>query len=212
MADSQQIVSSSDTEAPTEDRFWTLANFFSLVRVPLIVPIIWLIWRIASGDEYHWYLFWTVMLIIATDILDGAFARRRKQVTEWGKIVDPLADKLAINSIALALILFRELPLWVGVVVIGRDVAIVLAGVFLITKRKIVVPSNIWGKLTTLVMSVLLLSYGVGWDPVKLPLLWAAALLLLASSLSYGLHFIRVRGFDEDGQVADEDQHHHPNA
>jgi CDP-diacylglycerol--glycerol-3-phosphate 3-phosphatidyltransferase len=172
--------------------FWTVSNSLSLSRVVLAFPVLWFIW---AGAEYKWVLFTVVLVMIATDILDGYVARLRGEITEWGKILDPISDKLAIDSIAVMLVLFKALPLWVAVVVVGRDVLIVVAGMFLMTRERIVVSSNIWGKLTTLVMSVLLLAYAMDADPVKLPLLVLAALLLSASLVSYGARFLRlVRG------------------
>lgn len=168
--------------------FWTISNGFSLLRVVLTVPTLWLIW---AGPAYKWMVFWVVMVMIATDILDGYFARRRGEITEWGKILDPVADKLAIDSITVMLVVLKGLPLWVAVVVVGRDALIVLAGVFLMARERIVVSSNIWGKLTTLVMSGLLLSYAMDAEPLKFPLLVLAALLLLASSISYGWGFLK---------------------
>ncbi len=180
------------TEASEKALFWTVSNLFSLLRVVLTFPVLWLIWK---GPEYKWILFVVVLVMIATDILDGYFARRRGEITEWGKILDPLADKLAIDSITVALVLLKDLPLWVAVVVVGRDLLILLAGIFAIAREKIVVSSNIWGKLTTLVMSALLLAYAMDADPLKLPLLALAVVLLLVSLASYGVYFFRfVRG------------------
>ncbi len=178
-----------ETDEQTPNPFWTVANCFSLLRVVLTFPVLWMIWK---GPEYRWILFAVVLVMIATDVLDGYLARRWGEITRWGKILDPVADKLAIDAIAVALVLFKGLPLWVAVVVVGRDVLIVLAGVLLMAREKVVVVSNIWGKLTTLVMSVLLLAYAMDAEPVKGPLLALAALLLLASSVSYGVYFLRL--------------------
>ena len=171
------------------NRFWTLANLLSLSRAALAFPALWLIFL---GSAYRWELFAVVMTMIFTDVLDGHLARRRGETTEWGRILDPLSDKLAIDSIAVALFLVKGLPLWVLLFVLGRDVAIVLAGVFLKARGRIVVPSNIWGKLTTTVMSGLLLSYAMDVEPPKHPLLVAAGVLLFASSVSYGVGFLRM--------------------
>ena len=172
--------------------FWTVSNLFSLFRVVLTFPALWLIWK---GPEYKWILLAVVLAMIATDILDGYFARRRDEITEWGKILDPLADKVAIDSITIVLVCLKDLPLWIAVVVVGRDLLIGLCGIFLVARERIVVSANIWGKLTTLVMSVLLLAYAMDADPLKLPLLALAALFLLASLISYGVRFSQfVRG------------------
>ena len=130
--------------------------------------------------------------MILTDVLDGHLARRRGETTEWGRILDPLADKLAIDSITVALFWTKGLPLWVLLFVLGRDAAIVLAGGFLKARARIVTPSNVWGKLTTTAMSALLLTYAMEFDPPKLPLLAATGVFLLVSSVSYGVGFLRM--------------------
>ena len=74
-------------------RFWTISNFFSSLRIVLIVPVSYCY---IAGFPHH--RLWTVMLLLAaigTDFLDGYCARLWHQVTDWGKIIDPLADKIA---------------------------------------------------------------------------------------------------------------------
>ncbi|MDP6777634.1 MAG: CDP-alcohol phosphatidyltransferase family protein [Candidatus Latescibacteria bacterium] len=171
------------------DRFWTPANLLSLSRAVLTLPAVWLIYL---GSAYRWELFVVVMVMVVSDVLDGHLARRRGETTEWGRILDPLADKLAIDSIAFALYWLKGLPLWVLAFVLARDAAIVLAGVLLKARGRVVIPSNVWGKLTTTVMSGLLLSYAIDLEPPKHPLLLVAGVLLIASSVSYGVGFLRM--------------------
>ena len=170
--------------------FWTISNSLSLLRAALTAPVLWLIWM---GPAYKWILFSVVMVMIITDILDGYLARRSRTVTRWGTILDPLADKVAIDAIAVMLGLVKGLPLWVVVVVVGRDVSIVLAGVFLVTRERIVLSSNIWGKLTTCAMSVLLIAYAMDTQPLKVPFLYLSAVLLLVSTVSYARRFLMQR-------------------
>jgi CDP-diacylglycerol--glycerol-3-phosphate 3-phosphatidyltransferase len=182
---------SIDADAP-RDLFWTPSNVVSLLRVPLTVAALYLIWL---GPDYRLMLFAVMFAAIVTDIGDGALARRRGEVTRWGKILDPMADKVAIDSIAVALVVFGDLPPWVAVVVVGRDLLILLAGIFVIARTRFVFSSNIWGKLTTITMSALLLTYAMGADPLKTLLLWSAGALLVASMVSYGMYLIRfLRG------------------
>ncbi|MDE2998190.1 MAG: CDP-alcohol phosphatidyltransferase family protein [Gemmatimonadota bacterium] len=170
--------------------FWTIANGLSLLRAALTGPVLWMIWM---GPAYKWYLFSVVMAMIITDILDGYLARRRGTVTRWGKILDPLADKVAIDAIAIVLAIVKGLPLWVVAVAVGRDVAIVAAGVFLLNRDRIVLSSNVWGKLTSCAMSVLLIAYAMDAQPLKVPFLYLSALLLLVSSASYARIYLKQR-------------------
>ena len=172
------------------DPFWTVANGLSLLRAVLTGPVLWMIWM---GPAYRWYLFSVVMAMIITDILDGYLARRWETVTRWGKILDPLADKVAIDAIAITLAIVKGLPLWVVAVVVGRDVSIVAAGVFLLNRERIVLSSNVWGKLTSCALSVLLIAYAMDAQPLKVPFLYLSALLLLTSSASYARILLKQR-------------------
>jgi len=175
--------------AKASDAFWTVSNMFSLIRVVLVAPTVWLIWL---GPDYRWRAFGLVLVMVVTDWLDGYFARRRGEITRWGKILDPLADKLAIDSIAVALVYAKGLPAWIAAVIVGRDVVIVLAGLFLLTRERIVLSANVWGKLTSAVMTLLLLSYLLDWGALQQPLLALGVLTLTLSLVSYGIRFFRM--------------------
>jgi phosphatidylglycerophosphate synthase len=167
---------------------WTMSNALSALRVVLVLPTLYCIWL---GPEYRWYVFWIVMGMVVSDILDGALARARDEVTEWGKIVDPVADKLAVDSIAALLVHMKGMPLWVAAAVIGRDVLIVVGGVMLASRIKEVPSSNAWGKATTCVMAALLLTFAMDFDPPKPILLPLAGFLILASAVSYVFSSLR---------------------
>ena len=68
---------------------WTVSNAFSALRVVLVFPTLYCLWL---GPDYRWHVFWIVIAMGLSDILDGALARARDEVTEWGKIIDPVAD------------------------------------------------------------------------------------------------------------------------
>jgi len=163
-------------------RFWTASNVVSLLRVVLVAPTIY---YILAGEGYHWHVFGYVMLMVISDVLDGTLARARKEITEWGKIIDPLADKIAIDTISIVLWYDRGLPLWVVVAVLGRDLLILLGAALLASKVRVVPSANVWGKATTCVMAALLLSYGVDYHPPKVYLLLLAGVLIAASFISY---------------------------
>jgi len=171
------------------DRFWTISNVFSLLRVVLTFPAVWLI---AIGPDVVWPAFVVVMVMIVSDWMDGYLARSRGEISRWGKILDPLADKIAIGAITLAMVLFKDMPLWIIVAVLTRDVIIFFAGIYLVKRYDVLLSSNIWGKATTVVMSWLLLVYL--WDATMLkPVLIGVSVLLLGVSfISYAVQFFRV--------------------
>lgn len=96
------------------------------------------------------------ILAYATDLLDGYLARKLNQITELGKILDPLADKLLLASVVIILLIQSKIPLWFGIVLIGRDLLIILGGLIVKNKIKYVPASNIIGKLTIDIIGITL--------------------------------------------------------
>ena len=167
-------------------QFWTLSNAISLVRAVLTLPAVWLI---ALGPGYMWEASGVVAVMIASDWVDGYVARRRGEISRWGKILDPLADKVGIGAIAIALVCFKNLPVWLLVAVLVRDAAIFLGGVYLVGQCGVVLASNIWGKATSLVLSGLLLAYFWDAEVLKPALVGISVALLVISLISYARRF-----------------------
>ena len=171
------------------DRFWTLANAVSLLRAVLILPAVWLI---SLGADYVWEAFGVVVVMIVSDWVDGWLARRWGEISQWGKILDPLADKVAVGAITIAMVVFKDLPVWLVVVVLLRDVVIFLAGMYLVKRHDVLLSSNFWGKVTTLVLSGLLLAYLWDADALKPALIGLSVVSLVVSLISYGRQFYDV--------------------
>jgi CDP-diacylglycerol--glycerol-3-phosphate 3-phosphatidyltransferase len=122
---------------------WTASNVVSLVRIVLTVPIVLLL---QSGRTFEA----TVMCFVAavTDYVDGWLARRTHTVSEWGKIIDPVADKVLVGVVVTAMVWLNMLPLWFVVAVLARDLIILVGGIILRSRVDVVVPSDWTGKFT----------------------------------------------------------------
>lgn len=127
-----------------EQRF-TVSNFLSFSRIFLIVPIGYCL--VTDFPGHRWWAAAVIGIAVATDFLDGFFARKLHEVTELGKFIDPLADKIAIGLYALLMIWTGDVPLWFIVFVIIRDVLIFLGGVYIKQKKGIIPQSNWPGKI-----------------------------------------------------------------
>lgn len=172
--------------------FWTIPNALSIVRAMLVLPITYLI--VIDGR-----LDWIIGLILVaafTDWLDGRIARWSHTVSEWGKVVDPIADKFAAVMIVPALV-FRPveptLPLWLLLVVVARDVCIVAGGV-LIAKRTGRIAVSSWvGKLAVAALSLTVLATILKADPPILQFcVWLTAGLMVLSFIVYTGRLIRI--------------------
>ncbi len=105
-----------------------LANIITVMRLFFIPFVIWFI--IASSTEnidgWHYAALFSFLFAAGTDFLDGQIARRTNTITEFGKMVDPLADRLLVISVLVTLMAKEFMPLWMGILVISRDVLMLL--------------------------------------------------------------------------------------
>jgi CDP-diacylglycerol--glycerol-3-phosphate 3-phosphatidyltransferase len=135
---------------------FNIPNLISLSRIPLVfIACLFLVQKNLVP------LLVVIFLGVFSDFLDGIIARRTGSVSDWGKILDPLADKISIGAFIITMAIVKAVPLWFVVVFLTRDVLIAAGGI-LVTKRLDSPPSsNIWGKLSTLIVSVYLTSAAV---------------------------------------------------
>src|SRR3989344_8884038 len=93
-------------------------NQITIIRI-LLIPVF--IYFLISEPPYKDYLAAFVFIVLSlSDALDGYIARKRKQITELGKLIDPIADKLLISA-ALIFLIGKGIPLWMGIVIILRE-------------------------------------------------------------------------------------------
>ncbi len=103
-------------------------------------------------------------LAILSDYLDGYFARGRGEITDMGKILDPLADKIFFGTAAVIMIIQGLIPPYLAFIIVGRDILIFLGGIFIKSKTGIVVASNMTGKIAVNIAAVVLIGILLGWD------------------------------------------------
>ncbi|MDZ7317536.1 MAG: CDP-alcohol phosphatidyltransferase family protein [candidate division KSB1 bacterium] len=167
----------------------TIPNLLSFLRILLIVPLAIFVWQ----DNLLMILV-IIVIAMASDFLDGILARRLNQISEVGKILDPLADKLAIGTILLVLYFKNQVPLWLVLVVIGRDVAILFAGLLYARKFKFVMPSNFVGKVTANVLAVMIIAFILKLKFLERIFVPVAICFILLSLYSYGRRFAKLIG------------------
>ncbi|MEZ0354249.1 CDP-diacylglycerol--glycerol-3-phosphate 3-phosphatidyltransferase [Mycobacterium sp. pR1184] len=154
-----------------------LANVLTLVRL-VLVPIFLLALFAGGGHE-------TVARIVAfvvfaaaciTDRLDGLLARNYGMATEFGAFVDPIADKMLIGSALVGLSMLGDLPWWVTVLILVREIGVTLLRLAVI--RRGVIPASWGGKLKTFVQAV---AIGLFVLPLSGPFLVAASVVMGAA-------------------------------
>ena len=157
-------------------QLWLLPNLLSALRLAL-VPVFLLL---LLGEHY---LIGIGVLALAglTDYLDGYFARKNNQVTRLGQLLDPAADRLYIFSTLIALATTQVIPLWLALVVVGRDVLLLVVYPVLATHGYGPLPVHFLGKAGTFALLYafpLLLAARIwqGAENFILPVAWAFAL------------------------------------
>jgi CDP-diacylglycerol---glycerol-3-phosphate 3-phosphatidyltransferase len=171
-----------------------LPNALTLARI-FLVPIVVVV-LLTFNLRTSW-AFWGTSLFLAaalTDLLDGYLARRRKQVTTLGRLLDPIADKLLISSALISLVQLNIAPAWMVVIIMGREFAV--SGLRSIAAHEgfsIEVSTLGKGKMVTQVAAIVGLilghKYGGGIQLTAKVLLWAVVFFALVSMIQYFREF-----------------------
>jgi CDP-diacylglycerol--glycerol-3-phosphate 3-phosphatidyltransferase len=176
-----------------EGRLWTLSNGLSFLRVLLVIPIAVLLWK--NTSPYQEYAAILIVIASATDLFDGILARKLNQVTDLGKIIDPLADKIGIGAVAFILTLQGKLPVWFVVAVLARDVLIFLGGMYAKNKKGVLLQSNLpgkWAAATTALFILVTVIESAVLTEVRTVLLIASVCIMALSFILYSKRFISL--------------------
>jgi CDP-diacylglycerol--glycerol-3-phosphate 3-phosphatidyltransferase len=181
MSTPHTLVQSPNRSRPNAG-WWTISNFLSFSRVLLLAPILFFLHKNTAADNLIAFGF--MLLGAATDWFDGFLARRFHQQSDFGRIVDPLSDKICIGGIALYLTLYRDFPKWFFILILARDFTILLLGFFLTVRLK--VPESNWpGKVAVTAMAIVLIVFAFDIQPVKWHFFWIMVALYFISVVSY---------------------------
>ena len=135
-------------------------NQITVARIVALPPAIWALYQ--SGTIWQ-LISWLIFFCIAmSDVIDGRLARKSGQITEMGKFLDPVADKLMIASVMIPLSLQGRFQWWVTIAILFREVGITLFRGAVI--RSGVIPANRGGKVKSLMQNL-----GIGWFIAPLP-------------------------------------------
>jgi CDP-diacylglycerol---glycerol-3-phosphate 3-phosphatidyltransferase len=171
-----------------------IANVLTGVRMAL-VPVFLLALFAGDGHETRWRIIAFVIFAAAviTDRVDGALARGFDLVTEFGKLADPIADKALIGAALIGLSLLADLPWWVTILILVREIGVTILR-FAVLRRG-VIPASRGGKLKTLVQALAIglfvLPLSGAWLTGAWVLMWAAVVLTVVTGLDYVVSALR---------------------
>lgn len=171
-----------------------LANALTGVRI-VLVPVFLVLLFVGDGHESYWRTAAFIVFAVAviTDRLDGALARSYGMVTEFGTLADPLADKALIGAALIGLSMLGDLPWWVTVVILVRELGVTLLR--LVVLRHGVIPASRGGKLKTLVQAVAIglfvLPLTGAWLTGAWVIMLAAVVLTVLTGVDYFVSAVR---------------------
>ena len=165
----------------------TISNILSASRAVLVIPIGYCL---VSDFQYNrYYALAIVAFAIVTDFLDGFLARKLHHVSDLGKFLDPLADKIGIGVYAIIMAWTGDVPLWFIILVLVRDAVIFSGGVVIKLKKKIVPQSNWPGKISVSLIAWVFFLGTIQVDPSSLIYkisIWVSVGMMIWSVWSYG--------------------------
>lgn len=191
-----------ENESKYQKRIITIPNILSMFRLCLIPLIVWLY---CAKQNYIWTI---IMLILSgvTDVVDGFVARRFHMVSDFGKALDPIADKLTQIAVLSCLVTRFSLMLIPLIILIVKELFAGITGLMMIKKTK-VVRGAVWhGKATTVLLYLMMLVHLFWYDisPVaSLICIMCGTAMMLLSAVLYGIRNIKILlGKSADGEMA----------
>jgi CDP-diacylglycerol--glycerol-3-phosphate 3-phosphatidyltransferase len=169
----------------SHNKIFNASNSLSFIRLLLVIPA-WFAFNNFDNNLARYSVAAIGVIATITDILDGYLARKLNQITEFGKVIDPLADKVLIVFVVLNLFLLGEIPDYYFYMILARDVLILTGGLIVSKKLGKVIPSDYIGKATVLAIAFILLMLLLNVDRESLPylILYYLSIVLIFTSFT----------------------------
>ena len=165
-----------------------LPNKLTVLRVLMIPFFVVFMLTDLGGASGKWIALAIFIIASLTDLLDGKIARKYNLVTNFGKFMDPLADKLLVSAAMICLIENGKLAAWIVIIIISRE--FIISGFRLVASDNgIVIAASYWGKFKTtfqmLMIIVLIMDLGGIFDTIGTVLIWVSLALTIISLVDY---------------------------
>ncbi|MBF1003307.1 MAG: CDP-diacylglycerol--glycerol-3-phosphate 3-phosphatidyltransferase [Lachnospiraceae bacterium] len=160
-----------------------LPNRLTILRIFLIPFFVFFM----LSDFSKWIALIIFVVASLTDMLDGKIARKYNLVTDFGKFMDPLADKLLVCSALICLVELKRIPAWIVIAIISRE--FIISGFRLVAAEKqIVIAANFWGKIKTvcqMFMVILMIANIRELMLITQIMMWLSLILTVVSLMTY---------------------------
>lgn len=169
---------------------WTPANVISISRLAVSLPIVLALLRGTKAGD--WLALSLMGWAALSDMVDGQIARRTGSRSRLGAALDPIADKLLIGAIVVTLVLVRSFPVWIAAVIVLRDLCILVAAGWLLKRKGVLLESTTIGKMTGLVLALMIGSYTLNLNPFSQLLAYLGVAFVFLSSTLYSVRLFRL--------------------
>jgi CDP-diacylglycerol---glycerol-3-phosphate 3-phosphatidyltransferase len=192
---------------PPQPSVWNIANALTMLRIALVPLFAWFLLH-DGGQLTSYRLLAAAVFVVATatDRIDGDIARARGEVTDFGKVSDPIADKALMGMALVGLSIIDLLPWWVTVVVLIRELG-VTALRFAVIRHGVIAASR-GGKLKTALQAVAILLYilplGASWHALAVVMMTLAVIVTMLTGIDYVLRAHKLRNTSPRAQLERE--------
>ncbi len=163
-----------------------IPNILSIFRVLDLVVVI----ALMEYNYNYWALFFFILGILS-DILDGHIARKTNAVTTIGKIIDPLADKILVIGVLIAMIKTINIPYWMVIVIVAREFAV--TGLRIVaSSENIIISANQWGKIKTTSQFLAISALMLNLKTIGIYLLLLAVIFTIISGYTYFYNYFKA--------------------
>jgi len=171
-------------------------NGLTVIRLFMVPLFLWLLLRQDGADAASRFWAAAVFLVASlTDLIDGELARRNGQVTTFGKVADPIADKALTGAALVGLSILGDLPWWITVVILVREIGVTVLRFWVI--RQGVIPASRGGKWKTAAQMTAIVLYLLplpsAFEPIRIAVMGIALVLTVVTGVDYVMRAMRLR-------------------
>lgn len=191
---------------------WNLPNALTVLRILLVPVFVWLLLQQGGEDTaMRWWAWGVFAVAIITDRIDGDLARAKGLVTTFGKVADPIADKALTGAGLITLSMIGEIPWWISVVIIARELGITVMRFWVI--RHGVMPASRGGKVKTFLQALAIGLFVMPLSTLPVEWLWrglawailiAALVVTIATAVDYVMKAMTLRSTSDRARLKQE--------
>ena len=184
----------------------------TVLRILLVPVFVWLVLRDGGDDTVtRWWAWGVFAIAIITDRIDGDLARAKGLVTTFGKVADPIADKALTGAGFITLSMIGEIPWWITVVILARELGITLMRFWVI--RHGVMPASRGGKVKTFLQALAIGLFVIPLSSLPVEWLWrglawaillAALVVTIATAVDYVMKAMTLRSTSDRARMKQE--------